>query len=96
MRHMICRNVTRDVTCPRFYANPKSITEIPIIGTITCCINIVFTKHGIHIDENIDIKNQSSFEPTIQLKNKPWKTQVIPEINTILLDAQNDFFATTL
>ena len=59
-------------------------------------MNIAFSKNEIHIDENIDIKNQSSFAPTIQLKNKPWKTQVIPEINTSSLNDENDFFTTTL
>ena len=46
-----------------------------------------------HIDENIDIKNQSSFAPTIQLKNKPWKTQVVPEVTTCYFDDAEEFFS---
>ena len=50
-------------------------------------MKISVSKDKIHIDENIDIKNQSSFAPTIQLKNKPWnKSQVVPEVTTWYFD----------
>ena len=48
-------------------------------------MKIMFSRDKIHIDENIEIKNQSSFAPTIQLKNKPWKTKILPQMQTKLI-----------
>ena len=48
-------------------------------------MKIMFSRDKIHIDENIEIKNQSSFAPTIQLKNKPWKTKILPQVQTKLI-----------
>jgi len=48
-------------------------------------MKIMFSRDKIHIDENIEIKNQSSFAPTIQLKNKPWKTIILPQVQTKLI-----------
>ena len=48
-------------------------------------MKIMFSRDKIHIDENIEIKNQSSFAPTIQLKNKPWKTKITPRVQTKLI-----------
>ena len=53
-------------------------------------MKIMFSKDKIHIDENIEIKNQSSFAPTIQLKNKPWKTKILPQVQTKLIPDSSD------
>ena len=55
-------------------------------------MKIMFSRDEIHIDENIEIKNQSSFAPTIQLKNKPWKTKILPQVQTkLILDSSAPF-----
>ena len=48
-------------------------------------MKIMFSRDKVHIDENIEIKTQSSFAPTIQLKNKPWKTKILPQVQTKLI-----------
>ena len=78
------------MNCPK----PEKVIESHL-GTITCFMKIAFSKDKIQIDENIDIKNQSSFAPTIQLKNKPWKTQVVPEVTTCYFNDAEKFFSAT-
>ena len=59
-------------------------------------MKIMFFKDEIHIDENIEIKNQSSFAPTIQLKNKPWKTEILPQVQTKLIQDSSAPFSNPL
>ena len=56
----------------------------------------MFSGDEIHIDENIEIKNQSSFAPTIQLKNKPWKTEILPQVQTKLIQDSSAPFSNPL
>ena len=59
-------------------------------------MKIMFFKDEIHIDENIEIKNQSSFARTIQLKNKPWKTEILPQVQTKLIQDSSAPFSNPL
>jgi len=47
-------------------------------------MKIAFSRGEILIDENITIKNQCSYAPTIQ--SKDWKTKIIPQVQTKLIE----------
>ena len=63
-----------------------------LVGAIICFMKIMFSKDKIHIDENIKITNQSTLAPTIRLKNTPWKTEILPQVKTTLIQDSSSPF----